>query len=115
MDADVAASGEHGFNEQEMIVIQRIITVLLGAYSKLKLYPAEGPVAKQAVSQVMAAFAPFFETRPALTLTRIDSSLLINGVRMDTSGFETMASGMIRFLSGDGIKQPHVFAFSDGV
>lgn len=101
--AAVVGPSDQGFDEGEMGVIQRVIVTLLGTISKLKLYPVDGPVAGQAVSQVMAAFDPIFETRPALTLARIDNFLLVNGVRIDTSGFESTAGGMVRFLTEAGL------------
>ncbi|MFZ2920168.1 MAG: diguanylate cyclase [Desulfosalsimonadaceae bacterium] len=103
MDAEISAAFDQGFGDQDMLALQRIISALLGASSKMKLYPAQGPVARQSLSLVMEALAPFFETRPALTLARIDTSLLVNGIRLDTSGFETMAAGMVRFLGDAGL------------
>jgi len=96
-------SGDQGFDEQDAAVIQRIITTLLGAVSKLKLYPAQGPVAGQAILQLMEAVTLFFETRPNITFTRIDASLLVNGLRIGISGFEPMAGGMVRFLADAGL------------
>ncbi len=80
-------------------IIQRIISALLGAYSKLKLYPAQGPVAKEAAAQVISELKVFFEKQPALNIARIETSLLVNGVKLDTSTFEAMANSFIKFLS----------------
>ena len=82
-----------------MEIIQRVIGALLGAYSKLKLYPAQGPVAKEAAGHVISELKVFFKKQPVLNIARIESSLLVNGVKMDTSGFEAMANGFIKFLS----------------
>lgn len=80
-------------------VIPRLIGSLLGAYSKLKLYPAHGPVAREAAEQVVSELKAFFEKQPVLNIARIETSLLVNGVKLDTSGFEAMASGFIKFLA----------------
>ncbi len=79
--------------------IQQIIAALLGAYSKLKLYPAHGPVAKEAAGHVMETLGVFFRHQPLLNIARIETSLLVNGVKLDISGFETMAAGFVKFLA----------------
>lgn len=100
-DAITALSGEKqdddaGFGPG---LVQRVISALLGAYSKLKLYPAHGPVAEEAAGQVISELAVFFEKQPVFNIARIETSLLVNGVRLDTSGFETMAAGFIKLLA----------------
>ncbi|PIP38678.1 MAG: hypothetical protein COX19_11405, partial [Desulfobacterales bacterium CG23_combo_of_CG06-09_8_20_14_all_51_8] len=80
-------------------VVQRVMSALLGAYSKLKLYPAQGPVAGEAAGQVISELKMFFEKQPVLNIARIESSLLVNGVKLDTSGFEAVATSFIKFLS----------------
>jgi len=80
-------------------VIQRVISALLGAYSKLKLYPAHGPVAKEAAEQVISELKVFFEEQPVLNIARIETSLLVNGVKLDTFSFDAMANSFIKFLS----------------
>lgn len=84
----------------EMIpAIQRVLSVLLGSYSKLKLYPAHGPVAREAAEQVISELRGFFEKQPVLNIARIETSLLVNGAKLDTSGFEPMAASFIKLLS----------------
>ncbi len=79
--------------------IQRVISALLGAYSKLKLYPAHGPVAKEAVAQVISELKVFFEKQPVLNIARIETSLLVNGVKLDTFSFEAMANSFVKLLA----------------
>ncbi|MBC2715221.1 MAG: diguanylate cyclase [Desulfobacteraceae bacterium] len=80
-------------------IIQRVISTLLGAYSKLKLYPAHGPVAKEAAEQVISELKVFFEKQPVLNIARIETSLLVNGVKLDTFSFDAMANSFIKLLS----------------
>ncbi len=94
-----SASLDHEMDDSGLGVIQRVISALLGAYSKLKLYPAHGPVAKDAVEQVIAELKILFEKQPVLNIARIETSLLINGAKLDISGFEAMANSFIKFLS----------------
>jgi diguanylate cyclase (GGDEF)-like protein len=92
-------SGERHLDDSVLGIIQRVISSLLGAYSKLKLYPAHGPVAKEAAEQVISELKIFFEKQPVLNIARIETSLLVNGVKLDTSAFEAMAGSFIKFLA----------------
>jgi diguanylate cyclase (GGDEF)-like protein len=100
-DVIVALSGERQKDDADsgLGIVQRVISALLGAYSKLKLYPAHGPVAKEAAGQVISELAVFFEKQPVLNIARIETSLLVNGVKLDISGFEAMESGFIKLLA----------------
>ncbi|NOY70686.1 MAG: diguanylate cyclase [Deltaproteobacteria bacterium] len=86
-------------DKTELIRIQRVITSLLGAVSKLKLYPATGPVAKKAISHVLTELRGIFEARPALSIARVDDALLFDGIKVDMSGFETLGNGLLKFLA----------------
>jgi diguanylate cyclase (GGDEF)-like protein len=94
---------EAGLSEETLLSVQRIISSLLGAASKLKLYPSQGPVAQEAVSRLNGALQSYLTARPAITLARVENALLVNGVKMDVTGFETLAGSLIRFFSDTGI------------
>jgi len=94
-----SVSGDMQLGDSSLGVIQRVISALLGAHSKLKLYPAHGPVAKEAAAQVIFELKIFFEKQPVLNIARIETALLVNGVKLDTSGFEAMADSFIKLLS----------------
>lgn len=98
--ADALETETHqGFDEAQLAAVYKLVSAVLGSASKLKLYPEQGPVARQAAAHVMAALVPLFSDMTALTIARIDASLLVNGIRLGTLGYETLASGMIRFLT----------------
>lgn len=94
-------AGEIGaiLTASDLKTIQQIINSLLGAISKLKLYPVDGPVAKEAIQDVHAALSPFLEKYPDLTIARVENTLLVNGHKIDTSGFEALAGGLIKFMA----------------
>ncbi|MCD6585220.1 MAG: diguanylate cyclase [Desulfobacteraceae bacterium] len=94
-----SAAGDRQLDDSGQEIIQRVLTALLGAYSKLKLYPAHGPVAKEAVAQVISELKIFFKKQPVLNIARIETSLLVNGVKLDTFSFEAMANSFVEFLS----------------
>jgi len=91
-------TGESGFDKTMLFRIQRVISAFLGAVSKLKLYPATGPVARKAMNQVLTELRGIFETRPALSIARVDDRLLFDGVKVEMQGFETLENGLVKFL-----------------
>ncbi len=91
------------FDESELFAIQRVMGTLLGAYSKLKLYPAEGPVAQNAVNHVLKELRAFLKHWPVLSIARVENALLINGTKVDTSSFEALASGFMKLLKDTGL------------
>jgi hypothetical protein len=89
---------EYGLCSADLASISQVIGSLMGAHSKIKLYPMESSVITDAISQVMAALDEFLSTRPFLTLAAVDASLLVNGVKVDTQNFEALAASFVRFL-----------------
>jgi len=85
-------------------IVRQIIGSLLGAVNKLKLYPAEGPVATEAIQSLHAELQPFFEKNGEMTIGRVENAILINGLKMDSSGFEALTSGFIKFLAEAGLQ-----------
>ncbi len=80
-------------------MIQNVFSAILGAYSKVKLYPGNNPVAMDAVSQLQARLQSYFSFQSVLNIARVQNSLLVNGVKVDTTGFETMARSFLKFLT----------------
>ncbi|MGM0402603.1 MAG: diguanylate cyclase [Thermodesulfobacteriota bacterium] len=94
---------EHQFTTEEKKAIQRIIGSLLSAYKKIKLYPSRGHVATKAVYQVVTELHAFLTTWPVFTVARIDDRLLVNGVKIDTTEFESLADGFLKILAETGL------------
>lgn len=89
---------EHAVKEEELAFVPLVISSMLGAFSKMKLYPPESSVMADAVDQVMAALEGFLSKCPVLTMSAVDMSLLINGIKIDTLKFETSALNFLRLL-----------------
>lgn len=102
-DNRAAAQETNSFETEELKAIQKVLGTLLGACSKLKLYPAEGPVARNAVNQVMSELKMFLRQWPVLAVARVENALLINGIKIDTTGFESVAGGFLKLLSDAGL------------
>lgn len=85
-------------DEQDLKQIPQILRCLLTATSNIKLYPPESTAITYAIEQVYRALQSFLSKRPALTLARVGEFLLVNGQRIDTADFKTIADGFLRFL-----------------
>ncbi len=92
-----------GVNRDSIHSIKRIISTLLGTYGQLRLYPSGGPVAKKAVSRLVKTLQESISEDRALTISRVEGSLLINGVKVDSSGYEALFGGMVKLLAGAGL------------
>jgi HEAT repeat protein len=89
---------EHAVKEEELAFVPLVISSLLGALSKMKLYPPESSVMTDAVDQAMAALEGFLSRCPILTMSAVDMSILINGVKIDTLNFATSAMNFLHLL-----------------
>ena len=94
----VESESYQGLDDADIKPIKRVIAALLSTYSKFKLYPAHGPVAKKAIEKAMAVLADYFKRQSALSIARVEASFLVNGVKMNPAGFEKMADGLVQFL-----------------
>jgi diguanylate cyclase (GGDEF)-like protein len=105
-----AAGGEEGsdaaafLDAADLQTVQQIIANLMGAVNRLKLYPSGGPVTEKAIHRFYGALEPFLQRKPRLTLSRVEKSLLANGMKLDISGFETLAASFLRFYEDAGIE-----------
>ena len=84
--------------EQDLSEIPQVLRCLLTAISNIKLYPPESTAIKYSIQHLYQALKGFFSRRPVLTLARVGKSLLVNGQKIDTADFKTMADGFLRLL-----------------
>ncbi|MDI6795784.1 MAG: diguanylate cyclase [Desulfatibacillaceae bacterium] len=105
--APVALTPEKGdqqdLGEQELRLAANVVRHFLGAASKMKLYPPDGPVAAVAIDQVSATLEAFFSLHEVLSLAQVGDALLVNGVRTEAKEFEKISEGFLRFLSSLGL------------
>ncbi|MDH3965292.1 MAG: HEAT repeat domain-containing protein, partial [Deltaproteobacteria bacterium] len=84
--------------EQDLSEIPQVLRCLLTAISNIKLYPPESTAITYSFQHLYQALKGFFSRRPVLTLARVGKSLLVNGQKIDTADFKTMADGFLRLL-----------------
>ena len=85
-------------DEQDLSEIPQVLRCLLTAISNIKLYPPESTAITYSVQHLYQELKGFFSRRPVLTLARVGKSLLVNGQKIDTADFKTMADGFLRLL-----------------
>jgi diguanylate cyclase (GGDEF)-like protein len=85
-------------DDQDFNQIPHVLRCLLTATSNIKLYPPESTAIRYSIEQLYQSLKTFLAKRTALTLARVGESLLVNGQRIDTADFKTMADGFLRFL-----------------
>ncbi|HSQ85996.1 MAG TPA: HEAT repeat domain-containing protein, partial [Desulfobacterales bacterium] len=84
--------------------IPDVLRCLLTASSNIKLYPPESTAIRYSIEQLYQALKGFLSKRPALTLARIGESMLVNGKKIDTGDFKTMADSFLRFIESVNLK-----------
>ena len=89
---------DQGLDEQDVQQIPQVLRSLLTAASNIKLYPAESTAITYSIEHLDQALKTFFANRPVLTLARVGESLLVNGQKIDTADFKTMADGFLNLL-----------------
>ena len=97
-DAAQLLGVDQALDAQDLNQIPDVLRCLLTATSNVKLYPPESTAIRYSIEQLYQALKGFLSNRPALTLARVGESLLVNGQRVDTADFQTMAGGFLRFL-----------------
>jgi diguanylate cyclase (GGDEF)-like protein len=91
-------------DELDLNKIPDVLRCLLTASSNIKLYPPESTAIRYSIEQLYQALKGFLSKRPALTLARIGESMLVNGQKIDTGDFKTIADSFLRFLESVNLK-----------
>ncbi|MFP4475764.1 MAG: diguanylate cyclase domain-containing protein [Desulfatibacillaceae bacterium] len=99
-----AEEKEEELTQEEIDHVFRIIRTLLGCISKIKLYPATGPVASAALDQLQEEMGAFFEKTPVLTMAKVNDALLVNGQKVDPSEHEKVTATFLKFLHNSVLK-----------
>jgi len=97
-DAAQILGVDQPLDDRDLNQIPDVLRCLLTTTSNIKLYPPESTAIRYSIEQLYQALKTFLSNRPALTLARVGESLLVNGQRIDTADFKTMADGFLRFM-----------------
>jgi HEAT repeat protein len=89
---------EQRLDQEDMARIPDILRSLLSASKNIKLYPLESKAIAAPLEQLMEALRSILSRRQALTLAQVSQTLVVNGMRINVSGIETLADGFLKFL-----------------
>jgi len=92
-----AAAAELG--PEEWSLVPRILRALLGAAKNVKLYPLGSRQVSTAIDLLVEELSTALTRRPVLTLARAQGSLLVNGAKAPTGGFETLSDSVVALFS----------------
>jgi diguanylate cyclase (GGDEF)-like protein len=88
---------------EELARVPDILRALQGAAKIVKLYPLDSNPVVSAIDRLHAALQGVLARHQVLTLAGVDRSLLVNGARVDTAGFEAVASAAVDHLRAVGL------------
>jgi diguanylate cyclase (GGDEF)-like protein len=99
--ADISAQmeeAEQGLDAADLKDVPEVIRSLLNAARSIKLYPLKSKAITTALGLLLQSLQNILQRKPALTLASVGDSLLVNGMKIDTSEFETLAQSFLKFL-----------------
>lgn len=91
-------AAEKKLDHEDANQISEVIRCLLSAATGIKLYPIKSKTITKAIEQLTEALGTFLTRKRVLSLAHVSNSLLVNGVRVDVSDFETLAESFLKFL-----------------
>jgi HEAT repeat protein len=80
-------------------LIHAVIRSFLGAIRNIKLYPMNSKTTSKSMRQLDGALHSFLSQHPILTLAWANDALLVNGDRIDSSEFRSLADGFLKLLN----------------
>ncbi len=94
---------EQELGPAELPHLPKIIRQLQGAAQNARLYPMDSKPVMRSLEQLHEALDSVLSKRPVLTLARADRSLLVNGARVDTTGFAPLVSSLLELMGSAGL------------
>jgi diguanylate cyclase (GGDEF)-like protein len=91
-------AGAQKLNHEDLTQIPDIIRALLNAAKNIKLYPLNSKTISSSMEQLLEALRSILAKRGALTFAQVSDSFLVNGIKVDPSGMETLVEGVQKFL-----------------
>jgi len=98
------AAADRDLEDTALEQIPEILKALLGAIRTTKLYPVTSKAATRTIAHLHKTLETFLAIETVLTLSEVDGSLLINGKKIDISGFAFQADEYFNLLETSGIR-----------
>ncbi len=95
---------EQKLGDKSIIYIPETIRYLQSITRNINLYPLNSQTIKTSIQQFMAVLSSLLDSQPSLTIALARNSLIVNGDRIDTSEYKSVADGFLEFLQSIGIR-----------
>jgi len=94
---------DQGLDDQDLNQLSQVIRSLLTSASNIKLYPPKSKAITHSIEDLQKALHGSLLRRPVLSLAKIGEGLLINGIKVDTADFKTLAESLLKFMRRIGL------------
>ncbi len=99
-----AIAEEKELDPAELAEVPQILRALQGAANNVKLYPLDSEQVSRSIEHLHTSLGTILATSRTLTLSGVDDSLLMNGAKVDTSGYEPVAASVLSLLDSVGLR-----------
>ncbi len=96
----------------ELTLIPKVLRALLGAVQNAKLYPLDSQPVARSLEQLHSALEGVLTRREAVTLAGAGKLLLVNGSRIDATGYAPLAANVLEVMDYVGLNS---ITFTSGV
>ena len=103
-------SEEDALGHEELVALPNVLRALQGAAKNVRLYPMDSAPVTHSIERLHTALQGVLGSRDTLSLSGVDRSLMVNGARVDISGFEAVAESLLSLLDSVGLRSLTFFA-----
>ena len=103
---DSAGLLDHNYqepDEEDLTRLPQVIRCLLTSANNIKLYPPESKAVSYSIEELCKVLNKILVRRPVFTLSQVGDGLLVNGIKIDTADFKTMADSFLKLLRRIGL------------
>lgn len=90
-------------DEDDLILFPQLIRCLLTSVNNIKFYPSESKAVSYSIEKLSEALHGILLRHPVLTVSQVGDGLLVNGVKIDTTDFKTIADSFLNLLGRIGL------------
>ncbi len=105
-----AIAEEQALDPASQVELPKILRALQAAVKTIKLYPADSEPSARAADQLHEAVQEVLRKRETLTIATVERALLANGVRVDSSGFQGLATATMELFGSVGLESLTFFS-----
>jgi diguanylate cyclase (GGDEF)-like protein len=91
-------AGAQKLHPEDLTQIPDIMRALLNAAKNIKLYPLLSKTISSSMEQLLETLQSILTKQRVLTFAQVSDSFLVNGIKLDPSGIETLVEGVQKFL-----------------